>query len=96
LVLNIWGRLGDGYRVEASFVIWEGDVLQTPANSLFRVDGDWAVFVMEGGNAHRRMVKIDHRNGLMAEIVSGLSEGEEVITHPDSSIEDGTPVRLRD
>ena len=93
---DIWGRLGDGYRVEASFVIWEGDVLQTPANSLFRVDGDWAVFVMEGGNAHRRMVKIDHRNGLMAEIVSGLSEGEEVITHPDSSIEDGTPVRLRD
>jgi HlyD family secretion protein len=93
---DIWGRLGDGYRVEASFVIWEGDVLQTPANSLFRVDGDWAVFVMEGGDAHRRMVKIDHRNGLMAEIVSGLSEGEEVITHPDSSIEDGTPVRLRD
>ncbi len=93
---DIWGRLGDGYRVEASFVIWEGDVLQAPASSLFRVDGDWAVFVMEGGNAHRRMVKIGHRNGLMAEVISGLSEGEEVITHPDSSIENGTAVRLRD
>ena len=94
---DTWGRLGDGYRVEAGFVIWEGDnVLQAPASSLFRVDGDWAVFVMEGGNAHRRMVKIGHRNGLMAEIISGLSEGEDVITHPDSSIEDGTAVRLRD
>jgi HlyD family secretion protein len=94
---DTWGRLGDGYRVEAGFVIWEGDnVLQAPASSLFRVDGDWAVFVLHGGNAHRRMVRIGHRNGLMAEIISGLTEGEEVITHPDSSIEDGTAVKLRD
>ena len=47
-----WHRLGDGYRVEASFVLWEGErVLQVPANSLFRVDGGWAVFAVEGGVA---------------------------------------------
>ena len=33
--------------------------------------------------------------GVAAEVVSGLSEGEEVIVHPDDSIEDGTKVRLR-
>ena len=32
-----WHRLGDGYRVEARFVIWhESGVLQVPASSLFR------------------------------------------------------------
>ena len=45
-----WQRLGDGYRVEARFVIWEDeDVLQVPASSLFRVNGGWALFVVENG-----------------------------------------------
>lgn len=93
---DTWEKLGDGYRVEASFVIWEREkVLLAPESSLFRVDDDWAVFVREGDKAHRRPVKIGRRNGSTAEILSGLSEDEEVITHPDSSIDDGSPVRLR-
>ena len=32
-----WRSLGDGYRLEAHFVIWEGkDVLQIPSGALFR------------------------------------------------------------
>ncbi|MBL8238706.1 MAG: HlyD family efflux transporter periplasmic adaptor subunit, partial [Bryobacterales bacterium] len=47
-----WAALGDGYRVEASFVLWEGaNVLQIPANALFRAGEGWAVFVVEGGVA---------------------------------------------
>jgi HlyD family secretion protein len=39
-----WQRLGDGYRVEARFVIWEDeDVLQVPASSLFRLNEGWAL-----------------------------------------------------
>jgi hypothetical protein len=33
---------------------------------------------------------------LSAEIVSGLAEGDMVITHPDDAIDDGSRVRLRD
>jgi HlyD family secretion protein len=34
---EIWQGLGDGYRLDASFIIWEGkDVLQVPASALFR------------------------------------------------------------
>ena len=36
-----WQRLGDAYRVEARFVLWEAaDVLQIPAGSLFRDGGE--------------------------------------------------------
>jgi HlyD family secretion protein len=91
-----WQRLGDGYRVEASFIIWEGkDVLQVPASALFRKGEGWAVFVMTDKRAHLRTVQIGHRNGLAAEIISGVSEGEMVIIHPDESLRDGVRVRMR-
>jgi len=45
-----WRLLGDGYRLEAHFVIWEGkDVLQIPAGGLFRSGEQWAVFVEDHG-----------------------------------------------
>ncbi len=91
-----WKRLGDQYRVEASFILWEGSqVLQIPASALFRFQEGWAVFVVEGRVARRRAVTVGRRNGLSAEILSGLSEGDVVITHPDTSVEDGTPVAPR-
>lgn len=89
-------RLGDGYRVEASFIIWEGaQVLQVPASALFRKQDGWAVFVIKNGRAYLREVKVGQRTGLAAEIVSDLSEGEAVVAHPDSSIGDGVRVRSR-
>ncbi|MFM7148372.1 MAG: efflux RND transporter periplasmic adaptor subunit, partial [Gemmataceae bacterium] len=42
--------LGDGYRVEARIIIWEGkDVVKVPAGSLFRQGNVWQVFRVEGG-----------------------------------------------
>jgi HlyD family secretion protein len=91
-----WRRLGDGYRVEARFVVWEGDdVLQVPASALFRHQDGWAVFIHRNGRAHRRQVEVGHRGGLRAEVLSGLDEGVAVIVHPDRSVENGTRVRLR-
>ena len=92
-----WRALGDGYRLEAHFVVWEGkDVLQVPTSCLFRIGkDDWAVFVEENGKARQRIVKTGQRNGLTAEIISGLTEKEKVVTHPDDSISDGTRVRAR-
>ncbi len=45
--------------------------------------------------ARKRDVKVGQRTGLAAEILSGLAEGEAVISQPDKSIEDGTRVRPR-
>lgn len=82
--------LGDGYRVEAAFVLWEGaQVVQVPANALFRAGEGWAVFVADGQQARKRMVKIGHRTGLAAEITEGLRVGEVVVVHPDETVEEG-------
>ncbi len=92
-----WQRLGDGYRVEAMFILWEGsDILQIPASALFRYAGDWTVFVITNERAERRKVTLGKRNGLRAQILSGLTEGEQVILHPDESIEPGTRIQRRE
>lgn len=91
-----WKHLGDGYRVEASFVLWEAnDVLQIPASSLFR-DGDgWAAFAIEQGKAVKRSVRVGQRNGLSAQIISGIESGERVIAHPDDRVRQGVSVTAR-
>ena len=94
--VETWGKLGDGYRVEASFILWEGNgVLQIPSSALFRYAEGWAVFIIQDGMAELRQVEIGNRSGLAAEILSGLVEGENVITHPGDNVEDGSRVRLR-
>jgi HlyD family secretion protein len=89
-----WQRLGDGYRVEASFIVWESaDALTVPASALFRRDDGWAVFVVDGGRARERAVTPGHGSGLLTEVVAGLEEGTTVVVHPGDAIADGVRVR---
>lgn len=92
-----WHKLGDGYRVVTHFIVWESDdVLQLPASALFRHDGGWAVFLLDGGRARIHPVEVGHRSGLQAEVVSGLQEGDRVIVHPAENLEDGARVSVRE
>jgi multidrug efflux pump subunit AcrA (membrane-fusion protein) len=84
--------LGDGYRVEARFVIWEGEALKVPAGALFRQGDEWSVFRVEGGRAVCREVAAGQRNESEVEIKGGLSEGERVVLHPPNDLEDGARV----
>jgi HlyD family secretion protein len=91
-----WQRLGDGYRVEARFVVWEGaDVLQIPAGALFRHQSGWAVFVVADGRARLTPVDVGQRAGLVAQVRSGLAVGDRLISHPDDKIRDGVRVKAR-
>lgn len=90
---EIRAGLGSGYRVLAQFVIWEDDdVLQVPTSALFRTEEGWAVFVVEDNHAVRREVEVGRQTGLAAQILEGLDEGDMVIVHPGSGIEDGVQV----
>lgn len=91
-----WQRLGDGYRVEASFILWEAnDVLQIPASALFR-DGDgWAAFAVEQGKAVKRRVQVGQRTGLSAQVLSGINADEQVIAHPDDRVREGVRIATR-
>ena len=92
---EMWQFLGDGYRVEASFILWQtSDVLRAPASALFHHGNEWALFRVDDGRARLRRVEVGHRNGLVAEIIDGLQPGERVITHPDDRIEDGVRVQV--
>jgi HlyD family secretion protein len=93
---ELWRLLGDGYRLEAHFVVWEGkSVLQVPTSALFRSGKGWAVFIEENGKARRRDVEIGQRTGLTAELLSGLKEKDRVVAYPDDAIGDGTRIRQR-
>lgn len=91
-----WRSLGDGYRVEASFVLWQGsDLLLVPTSALFRHGDGWAVFVAADGRARLRPVKIGQRNGLTAQVLGGMEMGDKVVAHPDDKIADGVKVKAR-
>ena len=93
---EVWSTLGHDYRVIVHVMIWQGDnVLTVPVGALFRVGEDWAVFAVRDGRARTTVVKIDHQNGRMAEVISGLSEGDRIILHPSDRIIDGEAVEER-
>ena len=88
-----WEALGDGYRVEGRFILWEADrVRHIPTRALFREDDRWAVFVADDGRASLRTVDIGRRSGLRTQVLDGLEPGERVITHPSDRISHGTRI----
>ena len=88
--------LADGYRVETHFVTWESpDVLKIPGSATFRDRDGWSVFVLDRGRARRRAVQISHRNQTEAEILTGVSPGQEVVLHPSNQLQEGVRIRTR-
>ncbi len=93
---TIWQGLGDDYRVEVRVVLWQSDdALRAPTSALFRDGSSWAVLAENNGRAQLRLVEIGYRNGFQAQILEGLSEGENVIIHPPDSISDGARIEQR-
>jgi HlyD family secretion protein len=88
--------LGDGFRVEARIVIDEAsNVLKVPTSALFRVGTKSAVFRVVDNVVHQQLVTIGRQNGLEAEVVEGLSDGDQVVIHPSDQVEDGVKIRQR-
>jgi len=89
-------QLGDRYRVEARIITWRSDdVLRVPTGALFRRGNEWMCFTAEGGTATLVKVNVGHNNGLEAEVLGGLKEGQRVILHPPDLIVPGTRVKER-
>jgi HlyD family secretion protein len=92
----MWESLGDGYRVEVRIIVWSKDnVLKIPASSLFRRATDWAVYKVVDGAATVQPVKIGQRNGLEAEVLDGLAEGDRIVVYPSDAVQEGTKVTNR-
>jgi len=91
-----WGRLGDGWRVEGRVTVAQrDDAVKVPASGVFRAERGWAAFVVEGGRARLREVRVGAASADEVEVVSGVSEGERVVLRPTSELRDGARVRAR-
>jgi HlyD family secretion protein len=88
--------VGDAYRVDARIVVDEkADALRVPVGALFRQDGKWTVFVVEGGRLASRSVEVGLRGARNAEILAGLAENEEVVLYPGNELAEGARVTPR-
>lgn len=91
-----WSQLGHDFRVVVHVRVWNGDnVLLVPVSSLFRKGEDWAAFAIKNGRARTTPIKIGHRNAREAEVLSGLSAGDQVVLHPSDRVKDGALVAQR-
>ena len=88
--------LGDAYRVDARIVVAEkSDALRVPAGALFRREGRWHAFVVEGGRLALRAVETGLRGARDVEIASGLAEGAQVVLYPGNDLAEGARVAPR-
>ncbi|MGM1052805.1 MAG: efflux RND transporter periplasmic adaptor subunit [Pseudomonadota bacterium] len=87
--------LGSGFRVDAEFLVWQADeVLQLPTSALFRADGEWRVFRVEGEHARQVPITLGRRSGLATQVLDGLQAGDRIITHPGERVAEGVRVHI--
>jgi multidrug efflux pump subunit AcrA (membrane-fusion protein) len=70
----------------------QSTALMVPEKALVSLAGVNKVYVIEGGRAVERQVKLGARDGAMVEIVSGVRAGEHVITSNTDKLQDGAVV----
>jgi HlyD family secretion protein len=91
-----WSRLGHDYRVVVHVTVWKTDeALTVPLGALFRRGDEWAVFTLQNGRARTTVVHIGHRDARSAEVLSGLSQGDQIVLHPSDRVTDGARVSQR-
>lgn len=87
-------RLGDGFRLEAQFLLWQSpSTLSVPTAALFHDQGQWAVYVLQDGRARLRRIELGPIGEDAAALRSGLAEGEQVVLYPGESVHEGDRVK---
>ena len=90
---NAEARLRPGTSVDVEIVTAEAvDVLAVPDRAIFRHEGGWAVFTVEGGRAKLTPVKVELRNEDWAQILDGIAPETVVVSELKNDLEDGIRV----
>ena len=88
--------LGDAYRTEVRIVVWKSaDAVTVPTGALFRRGAGWSVFVVERGRVRERQVRLGQRSGREAQVLDGLTAGDQVVLYPPDTLAGGAKVRAR-
>lgn len=93
---SAWSSLGHDYRVNVHIAVWSANnVLTVPVGALFRDGEQWAAFTVTNGRARLSPVSLGRRNRQVAQVLSGLAEGAQVVVHPNDRIVEGASVAAR-
>jgi hypothetical protein len=88
-------NLRSGMFGRAWFPMGTRKVLTIPPAAMVEHGQLQSVFVIEGGFAHTRLVTTGERAHAAIEVLSGLSEGEKLVSPVPSGLADGAWVEVR-
>ncbi len=89
--------LKPGYEVDVNiFEAGAKNVIIIPENSIFQIEDENYVFVIEENTSALRKVEIGIEGEDFVEVKSGLKEGEILIESPDKDLEEGMKVSLKE
>jgi HlyD family secretion protein len=88
--------LAPGYRVWGRVYLRQSEsAILAPLGALVRDRGGWAAYRIEHGRARLRALQVGTLTDRDAEILSGVSPGDQLIVYPSDQVHDGLPVRAR-
>ena len=91
-----WKGLEPGYRVWGRVYLRRApSAVIAPLGALVRDRGGWAVFRIEAGRARLRPVRIGALTDTAAEVLSGVSVGDRLVSYPSDRVRDGVQVEPR-
>ena len=94
---NPGGKLLPGLYAYATVIVEEHpNVLTVPTTAVITEKDETFCVIVAGGRATRRPIALGLRDGALAEVKSGLDEGEAVVKANVSSLTDGQPVEVVD
>jgi HlyD family secretion protein len=89
-------RLGAGYRVWGRVLLRQApEALLIPIGALGRGPKGWSVFKVEGGRARRVSVTVGAMTADVVEVLSGLTEKDEIVVFPSDRVRDRVAVHRR-
>jgi HlyD family secretion protein len=91
-----WAALAPGYRIWGRVFLHQSPhALIVPLGALQRHAGGWALYRIVAGRARLTPVSIGAITDKDAEVLSGVSEGDQVIIFPSDQVKDGVGVSVR-
>lgn len=89
-------KIKPGYILEVKIITESREnIINIPENSIFQLNGDDYVFTVENNKAKLNQVTKGIESERNVEIISGLEEGDIVITSPPSELEEGIRVTIK-
>jgi membrane fusion protein (multidrug efflux system) len=88
LIPRMFARISvQGKKFDNAILVPDSAIITTPR-------GYHVVFTMEKGRAKMKKVEIGIEKGSLVQIISGLNEGDVVITAGNLDLKDGAPVKV--